>query len=151
MYQQLTPEERQPTPNAVPDNHPSVNFSLIQDPSVWSTAAAGDYPSMPDVWFGICAAIDALFPVSWLFLWVLARVSAPHSWTSCKLLVLLSKLLLLLLPPPLFSFKPWIGTALLSKSVMLPCKLLGLSWLTTPLAHPVDGPLLGQGSASACF
>jgi hypothetical protein len=33
---------------------------------------------MPDVWFDICAAIDALFPVSWLFLWVLACGIAPH-------------------------------------------------------------------------
>ena len=33
---------------------------------------------MPDVWFGIRAAIDALFPVSWLLLWILACVSAPH-------------------------------------------------------------------------
>jgi hypothetical protein len=64
--------------NAVQNNCPSLNFSLIQDPSVWSTAAADGYPSMPDVWFGIRAAIDALFPVSWLFLWVLACVLAPH-------------------------------------------------------------------------
>ncbi len=64
--------------NTMPDNCPSVNFSLIQDPSVWSTAAAGGYPSMPDVWFGIRAAVDALFPVSWLFLWVLACGIAPH-------------------------------------------------------------------------
>ena len=46
--------------NAVPDNCPAKNFSLIQDPSVWSTAAAGGYPSMPDTRFGICAVIDAL-------------------------------------------------------------------------------------------
>jgi hypothetical protein len=39
--------------NAVPDNHPSVNFSLIQNPSVWSTTAAGGYPSMPNVWLGV--------------------------------------------------------------------------------------------------
>jgi hypothetical protein len=81
--------------NAVPDNCPSVNFSLIQNPSVWSTAAAGGNLSMPDVWVGIRAAIDAVFPVSWLFLgfWL---VSLPHtSSTSCKVLALFSKYLLL--------------------------------------------------------
>jgi hypothetical protein len=61
----------------VPDNRPSVNFSLVQDPSVWSTAVTG-CPSISDIWFGIRAAIGALFPASWLILWVLARAIAPH-------------------------------------------------------------------------
>ena len=63
--------------NAVPDNRPSVNFSLIQDPSVWSTAVAA-HPSMSDIWFGIQTAIGAFFPVYWLILWVLACAIAPN-------------------------------------------------------------------------
>ena len=63
--------------NAVPDNRPSVNFSLIEDPSVWSTAVAA-HPSMSDIWFGIQTAIGAFFPVYWLILWVLACAIAPN-------------------------------------------------------------------------
>ena len=63
--------------NAAPDNRPSVNFSLVQDPSVWSTAVANS-PSVSDFWFGMRTAIGALFPLSWLVLWLLARAIAPH-------------------------------------------------------------------------
>jgi hypothetical protein len=113
--------------NAVPENCPSVNFSLIQDPSFWSTAAAGGYPSMSDVWFGICAAIDAFFLVSWLF-WVLNCDVAPHLLNFMQVVGSVVK--------ASAGAAALIGTALVSKSVMLPCTLSDLCGLTIKSCWP---------------
>jgi hypothetical protein len=123
------------TNNTVPDNRPSVNFSLIQDPSVWSTAAGG-YPSMPDVWFGFCAAIDALFPVSWLFLWVLACVSAPHLLDFMQVVgsVFRASAAVAASTFVLLQAMDWDSIALQVSDAAM--QLLGLSWLTIKSCWP---------------